>query len=245
MRRLVNSILIGIVSGLTFASPAEAQLGGWSMSVNAEAGLNIPVRQLGKNVGTFLGQEGNLQIVAERESSPLVGGGLTFQSPSGETLLRARFVTTIDGELTGQVGVCEVPDTQFEGLPFCQPVKNSADIRAFSIDAGFLQGSPGDAVRASLHLGVGVRQFSFGSLPCIGNESWEPVCEATAEIWEDDGGLSAFLLAGLRLNGELGPATLWVEGIDRVGRYNGGSDRADGNIQNDVSITAGLALRIF
>ncbi|MBT8336321.1 MAG: hypothetical protein KJO11_06930 [Gemmatimonadetes bacterium] len=245
MRRLVNSILIGAVSGLAFASPTAAQLGGWSLSVNAEGGVNIPLRQLGKNVGTILGQEGNLQIVAERESSPMVGGGLLLTSPSGETLFRARFVTTLDGEVTGQVGVCEVPDTQFDGLPFCQPVVNTAGVRAFSVDAGFLQGSPGDAVRASLHLGLGLRQFSFGELPCVGNEAWEPVCDATVEIWQDDGGISPFILAGVRLNGELGPATLWVEGIDRVGRYGGGSDRADGNIQNDVSITAGLALRIF
>jgi hypothetical protein len=244
VRRLATSLVVCAVAGLTLASPAQAQLGGWSLSAVAEGGVNIPMRQLGKNSGT-IPQLPVLQVVADRETAALIGGGVMLTSPSGETMIRARFTSSVSGNVSGRLGVCGEPDNPLFQGALCAPVETTVDERAFSADIGFLQGSPGDRVRASLHIGAGLRSFSFGENECVDPTDWEQVCTFTSEIWEDDGGISPFLIAGLRLNGELGPATLWVEGLDRVGRYNGGSDRADGNIQNDISITAGLALRIF
>lgn len=244
MRRFATSLLVCAIAGLGFVAPARAQFGGWSLSAIAEGGVNIPTRQLGKNAGT-IPQLPVLQVVAERDAHGVIGGGVMLTSPSGETLVRARFTTSINGSVTGRLGVCGDPDNPLFQGPVCAPVENSVDERAFSADIGFLQGSPGDRVRASLHIGGGLRSFSFGENECVDPTDWEEVCRFTSEIWEDDGGISPFLLASLRLNGEIGPATLWIEGLDRIGRYNGGSDRADGNIQNDISITAGFALRLF
>ena len=244
MRRIATSLVACALTVIVTAVPARAQLGGWSLSVTAEGGVNIPTRQLGKNSGT-IPQLPVLQVVADRESSGVVGGGVMLTSPSGETTVRARFLTTLDGSVSGRLGVCGDDDNPLFQGPLCAPVETTVDMNSFSVDLGFLQGAPGDRVRASLHIGAGLRTFSFGTNVCEDPTDWQQVCEFTSEIWEDDGGVVPFLLAGLRLNGDLGPATLWIEGFDQVGRYNGGSDRADGNIQNDVTVSAGLAVRIF
>lgn len=248
MRRLVSTFALVAVSGAALSlspAPGRAQLpDGWTFSVEGQVGGMFPLRQLGKNSGT-IPQVPVLQVVAERETSATVGGGVVFTSPSGETTVRARFSTTLDGVVSGRLGVCGDPDNPlFEGA-LCEPVETASDIRAFSVDMGFLQGSPGDRVRASLHIGAGLRSYSFGTIACQDPTDWQVICEFTSEIWQDDGGISPFIMGGLRLNGDLGPAVLWIEGMDHVGRYNGGSDRADGNIQNDLSVTAGLSVRIF
>lgn len=245
MRRNASPLLLcALVGALLPATPVQAQLGGWSLSATAEGGFNIPIRQLGKNSGT-IPQLPVLQVVADRESSATVGGGLILTSPSGETFVRARFLTTLDGVVSGRLGVCGDADNPLFRGPLCQPVETSVDVRSFSVDLGFLQGAPGDRLRASLHIGAGLRTFTFGTVDCVDPTDWEVVCEFTSEIWQDDGGIAPFLMGGLRINGRLGPADLWIEGIDQVGRYDGGSDRADGNVQNDITLTAGLAIPIF
>lgn len=246
MHRLASRFLLAAAVGCVLApAPARAQLpDGWTVSIEGQVGGLIPLRQLGKNSGT-IPQVPVLQVVADRESAALVGGGLVFTSPSGETTVRARFTTTLDGVVSGRLGVCGDPDDPLFRGALCEPVETASDIRSFSVDMGFLQGSPGDRIRPSFHVGIGLRKYSFGSITCNDPTDWQVVCEFTSEIWQDDGGISPFLMGGLRLNGNVGPAVLWLEGMDQVGRYNGGSDRADGNIQNDLAVTAGVTLRVF
>jgi hypothetical protein len=244
VRRIATSLLAGAAVAFTTAAPGQAQLGGWSLSVSAEGGVNIPTRQLGKNAST-IPQLPVLQVVADRETSAVIGGGVEFTSPSGETILRARFTTTLNGGVNGRLGVCGDPDEPLFQGPLCEPVETTAEERSFSADIGFMQGSPGDRVRASIHIGGGLRSFSFGSTDCVDPTDWELVCSFTSDIWADDGGITPFILAGLKLNGDVGPASLWVEGTDRIGRYRGGLNGADGNFQNDVAVTAGFTFRVF
>lgn len=245
MRRNAFRLLPCALLGVFFATaPAEAQLGGWTLSATADFGGNFPIRQLGKNAGT-IPQVPVLQVVADREKSLSVGAGVIATSPSGETTVRGRFYTTIDGIVSGRLGFCGEPDNPLFRGPLCEPVETTADVRSFAVDVGFLQGAPGDRIRASIHIGAGLRSFSFGSIDCEDPTDWEVICEFTSEIWQDEGGVSPFILAGLRLNGDLGPARLWVEGMDQIGRYDGGSDRADGNVQNDLLVTAGISIRVF
>lgn len=245
LRRTALALALLALPGLAFsATPVAAQLGGWTVGATADVGGYLPLRQLGKNAGT-IPQLPVLQVVADRQSSLFFGGGLLFTSPSGETTVRARYSTTVGGVVSGRLGVCGEPDNPLFRGPLCEPVETDSDVRSFSVDLGFLQGSPGDRIRASLHLGGGLRSFSFGTIACEDPTDWEIVCDFTSEIWQDDGGIAPFLMGGLRLNGQMGPAQLWVEAMDQVGRYQGGSERADGNLQNDISVTAGFTLRVF
>lgn len=226
------------------ADPGHAQSSGWTVAATADVGGYFPLRQLGKNAGT-IPQIPVLQVVAERESSATFGGGVTLTSPSGETLVRARYSQTIGGIVSGRLGVCGDPDEPFFGGPLCAPVEADSDIKSFQVDVGFMQGSPTARIRPSLHFGGGIRSFSFSQNDCTDPTEWETICGFTSEIWQDDGGLTPFLMAGLRLGGDLGPATLFIEAMDQVGRYKGGSDRADGNIQNDLSVSGGFTIRVF
>lgn len=246
VHRLSTRILLAALVGCAFVpAPTRAQLpDGWTFSLEAHGGGLIPLRQLGKNAGT-IPQVPVLQVVADRQNSGVVGGGIALTSASGETTIRARFTTTLDGVVSGRLGVCGDPDNPlFEGA-LCQPVETASDVRSFAVDMGFLQGSAGDRIRASLHIGAGLRKYSFGTIDCNDPTDWQVICEFTSEIWQDQGGISPFLMGGIRLNGNLGPAVLWVEGMDYVGRYTGGSDRADGNVQNDIAVIAGLSVRVF
>ncbi len=224
-------------------TPGHAQLSGWSVSATAGFGGWVPLRQLGKNSGT-IPQVPVLQVVAERKNSATFGGGVTLVSPTGNTLLRARYSQTLSGIVSGRLGVCGDPDEPFFQGPLCAPVETDSNIRSFQVDMGFMQGSATARIRPSLHFGVGLRSYSFTQNECVDPTEWEVICEFTSEIWQDDGGLTPFLMAGLRLSGDIGPAKIFLEAMDHVGRYKGGSDRADGNIQNDLSISGGFMIRV-
>lgn len=245
MRRLATCIVLPTLLGLLVTgTPAQAQLSGWSVSVTADVGGWVPLRQLGKNAGT-IPQVPVLQVVAERQTSASVGGGITFTSPTGNTLIRGRYSQTLSGVVSGRLGVCGDPDEPFFQGPLCAPVETDSNIRSFQLDVGFMQGSPTARIRPSIHFGAGFRSYSFTQNECEDPTEWEVICEFTSEIWQDDGGLTPFLMAGLRLSGDLGPANIFVEAMDQVGQYKGGSDRADGNIQNDLSISGGFMIRVF
>jgi hypothetical protein len=245
VRRLAARFVLPALLGLLLTStPGHAQFAGWSVSATADVGGFFPLRQLGKNAGT-IPQVPVLQVVAERKASTTFGGGVTLISPTGNTLVRARYSQTLDGIVSGRLGVCGDPDEPFFQGPLCAPVETDSNVRSFQVDMGFMQGSPTARIRPSLHIGAGIRSYSFTQNECNDPTEWEVICEFTSEIWQDDGGLTPFLMGGLRLSADLGPANIFVEAMDQVGRYNGGSDRADGNIQNDISVTGGFMIRVF
>ncbi len=240
--RLVLPLAVGL---LAVPSSGAAQLGGWSLAATADVGGYVPLRQLGVNAGTGR-QNQVLQITAEKQSTMTVGGGLVATSPSGGTMVRARFSSTTGGSTSGRWGVCGDPDTPLARGVLCEPVEVESQLQGFHVDLGFLRGSPTSLLRVSIHFGAGMRAYSFGSVECADpNPDRVVICEAASEIWAEDGGLSPFLMGGLRLLSELGPASLWVEAMDHVGPYRGGTARADGQIQNDLALSGGLTVRIF
>lgn len=247
MRRLAARLLLPLAVGLLGVSspaPAAAQIGDWTLSATADAGAFVPLRQLATNAGTGR-QNRVLQVLAEQQSSASFGGGIVATSPSGNTLVRARYMTTSGASSSGRWGVCGDPSNPLGTGALCEPVEVDSEYSAFSVDVGFMQGSVGSRVRPSIHLGAGMRSYSFGTVDCTDPGDWQVVCEAVSEIWLEDGGLSPFLMAGLRLTSDLGPASIWVEAMDQVGPYGGGSDRADGNFQNDLALSGGFTVKVF
>ena len=246
MRRFAVRFVLPALLGLLVAgTPGHAQLSGWSVSATGDFGAFIPLRQLGKNSSTIL-ETSVLQVVADRETSAFIGGGVTFTSPTGRTLVRARYAQTLSGVVAGRLGVCGDPDAPLFQGDLCDPVETQSDIRSFQVDMGFMQGSPAARIRPSLHFGAGIRAYSFTQNEC--NEpagDLQTICLFASKIWQDDGGLTPFLMAGLRLSGDLGPANLFIESMVQVGPYKGGADGADGNVQNDMSITGGFTIRLF
>jgi hypothetical protein len=213
--------------------------------VTGDFGAFVPLRQLGKNSSTIL-ETSVLQVVADRDNSALIGGGVTFTSPTGNTLVRARYAQTLSGVVAGRLGVCGDPDQPLFQGDLCAPVETQSDIRSFQVDMGFMQGSPTARIRPSLHFGAGIRAYSFTQNECSDpNAQRQTVCEFSRDIWAEDGGLTPFLMAGLRLSGDVGPANLFVESMVQVGPYKGGANGADGNVQNDMSITGGFMIRVF
>ena len=246
VRRLaVRFVLPALLGLLVTGTPGHAQLSGWSVSATADFGAFVPLRQLGKNSSTIL-ELSVLQVVANRETSSTIGGGVTFTSPTGNTLVRARYSQTLSGVVVGRLGVCGSPDEPLFVGELCDPVETQSDIQSFQLDLGFMQGSPTARVRPSVHIGVGIRSYSFTQNECddpIADR--QTICEFSRDIWAEDGGLTPFLMAGLRLSGDVGPANLFVESMVQVGPYKGGANGADGNVQNDMSISGGFMIRMF
>ncbi len=241
-RSFVLPVLTLAMSTL-LASPLHAQARDWTISVTADAGVFVPIRNLGKNAGATQSLP-VLQVVADMNSAFQTGFGIELSHPSKDILVRAMYRTTVGGTVTGRLGLCGDPsDPLFTGA-ICQPVENDAKVQTFFADVGFIRGDPGSRLRPVIRMGLGVRKYSFGTVVCQDPSDWEVVCNFTSDIWNDAGGLTPTLSFGVGLQGELGPLTVRAEALDQVNRYSGGAGSADGNIQNDGSISLGLAYRI-
>ena len=254
MRLTLSSILVAALLGVQ-AVPASGQAipqeRSWSLSLFVEGGGMIPIRTLGRNVGIFP-QLDQQQGVSDLESSAAFGGGAELLLKEKDIRFRAAYHTTSGSGVVGRLGFCGDPGNPLVTGDLCEQIQSDAQVQSFSVDVGFIRGREGAVLRPVIYLGAGLRKYTIGELSCppvttpdVVEEIQARTCLLMQDLWSDTGGLTPTLRFGLGLDVNLGPLAFRTTAMDVVGRYPGGTNGADGHGQNDVYLTAGLAVKVF
>jgi len=234
---------------LLSANPISAQEGSWGLRVFPHAGLHLPQRNLGKNAVEIQFQSA-LQVVAQVENSPTVGGGLELFLGGNDFRIRGQFSTTVGSTARGVLGLCESGRLEFANQELCAvDTETDAQIIDGTAELVFVTGNPDRWIRPLITLGVGVRSFDFDSesLQCLtfGNELSDEykICDQAKEILENPS-VNPSLTFGLGLEADRGLLSGFVRLAALSASYTGGSGLADGGRQVDLYLTGGVSVRM-
>lgn len=238
MKRAHRGSLLAILSMLV-AAPGSAQ-SSWEFRAVAESGLFYAVRDLGKNIGET-GELVVYQVASRMDAAPVLAVGVEAWSASRSVAIRLIGSTTLGGTSSGRVAVCAV----LTG-PACEPRTVDARLNTLRAEAAFVQGAPSDRFRPEILLGAGARSYQFQAEPCPveSDPLVQQTCELVIGIYEDQAQVQPFVQFGLGLRTTSGRLTGFARVLDQVGPYNGGSGRAEGEIQNDVLALVGIGIRV-
>lgn len=254
MRLTLPFVLAAALLG-ALAVPASGQAvpqeRSWSLSLFVEGGGLLPIRTLGRNVGIFP-QIDQQQGVSDLENTAAFGGGAELLLREKNIRFRAAYHTTSGGSVVGRLGFCGDPGNPLVTGDLCEQIESDAQVQSFSADVGFIRGREGALLRPVIYLGAGIRKYTIAEISCpptttpdVVEEIQARTCLLMEDIWSETGGLTPTLRFGLGLDVNLGPLALRTTAMDIVGRYPGGTNGADGHGQNDVFLTAGLAVKVF
>jgi hypothetical protein len=243
--RTIVFTLAALALATSLALPVHGQERSWTVSVFADAGGIIPIRTLGKNAGA-LQERPEEQVISEFENAMTVGGGVEVGFPASQIRIRASYHTTPSGSVIGRLAFCGDPDTPLVTGGVCQQVNADARLHTLGADLSFVRGSPDSWLRPVIFLGLALRKYEIGGFECPFSEDAEyNTCGLLDELWSEEGGFAPTLRFGVGFDADLGPLQLRTSVLDNVGRYPGGAGSADGHAQNDITISAGLAVRVF
>jgi hypothetical protein len=234
---------------LLTAVPVHGQEPTWGLRAFAYGGANFPVRNLGKNA-VEIQEQAALQVVAEMETSPAVGGGLEYLFPDRDMRIRAHFMTTVGATARGVLGLCESGKLAVPGEGLCAlDLTTDARIVDGHAELVFATGDPGRWIRPLIWFGAGIRSIDFESdqLVCdeFGNETSDAyqICRRSREILENPS-INPSLNIGLGLEADRDPVSAFVRVSMVTVSYTGGTGLADGSRQMDLGVTAGLAFKV-
>jgi len=240
---------ICLVLALFVAAPGQAQEPSWGLRVFAQGGGNIPLRNLGKNA-VEIQEQSALQVVAQLENSPSIGGGLELLFPNQEMRIRGQFAMTTGATATGILGLCESGELAAPGQGLCAlNIETDAQVMDGTAELVFLAGRPGRLVRPTISFGIGVRSFDFDSdaLNCsdYGGELDDAfqICQQSREILENPS-VNPSLTFGVGLEADRDPVSAFLRLAAVTCSYTGGAGMADGGRQVDLALTGGLAFRV-
>jgi hypothetical protein len=191
-----------------------------------------------------------LQVVAEVENSPSLGGGLELLIPGHDLRIRGQIMTTLGAEARGVLGICESGQIAAPGEGLCAlDPRVDAQLIDGTAELIFVAGEPGRWVRPTLSIGLGVRSFDFDSqsLDCDGYGSQltdeYQVCIKSKQLLEDPS-VNPTLTFGVGLEADRNPLSAFLRLQAITGSYTGGTGLADGGRQLDLALTAGLAFQV-
>lgn len=244
--RTVFAVLIALLALAPVAHPVAGQEErSWTVSVFMDAGAILPVRTLAKNAGA-LQERPDEQVVAEFEDAFTIGGGVEVEFPASRIRVRGIYQTTFSGQVIGRLAFCGDPDNPLVVGGVCQAVNADARLHTAAVDVAFVRASQDAWLRPVIFLGFGLRKYEIGVAPCPFSEDAEyNTCELLDQIWSDEGGLAPTLRFGLGFDLRAGPLEFRTSFMDNVGRYPGGVASADGHSQNDVTLSAGLSVKVY
>ena len=234
---------------LLAATPVHAQESSWGLRAFAHGGMNLPLRNLGKN-SVELQEQSILQVVATVENSPSMGGGLEFLSPDRDIRIRGHIVTTIGATARGVLGVCENRQLAVPGEGLCA-VTSEADAQIVdgTAELAFLFGRREGWVRPLVWVGVGFRNFDFDSdvsqCDIYGGELDQSfqICRRSRQILEEPS-VNPLVVFGAGLETNRDPLSAFLRLSVVTGSYSGGTGLADGGKQMDLALTGGLAIAV-
>jgi len=230
-------------------SPAHAQEPTWGLRVFASGGVHMPRRNLGKNA-VEIQQQSALQVIAQLEDSPRMGGGLEFLFPDRDIRIRAQFLSTIGGRARGVLGLCESGQLADPNEGLCAlDIGTDARVMDGHAELVFIAGRSGRTIRPTISFGFGIRSFDFEaeSLACaeFGSEVEDEyqVCRRSKEILENPS-VNPSLVFGVGLEAERERVSAFLHLSAITASYTGGAGLADGGRQVDLSLNAGLAFAV-
>jgi len=219
----------------------EAQGRSWQLALWMKGGYQISGARMANNAASDAPGLRLLETVSELSSAALYGGGFEVRVPARDFTARVGWETLSDGEVTGQIAVCEL----FEG-PLCEKRYIPADIWTVSAVVRLVSGGPERLVRPVISAGVGMRGFAFTLPQCppaSDGDSYR-VCEAILDLYEDPKPHS-ILLAGAGVQTELQRLVFELGVNGATGRYTGGSARTDGNWYHVLRFELSTSAHIF
>ena len=244
---LVRATLAAVAVALVLAPGAsaqeeqEAQGRAWQLALWMKGGYQISSARMANNAASDVPELRLLETVAELSPAMLYGGGFEVRLPTRDFTARVGWETLREGEVTGQIAVCEL----FEG-PLCEKRYVPADIWTLSTVFRLVSGSPGQVIRPVISAGVGMRGFAFTLPQCppASEGDLHRVCEAILDLYEDPKPHS-ILFAGI--GGQTALDRLVFElGVNAAtGRYAGGSARTDGNWYHVLRFELSTSARVF
>lgn len=244
MRRIPTLSLLGLLL-VAAARPATAQDRTWTVSLVADAGAILPIRTLGKNAGV-LQERPDEQVISKMEEAMTFGGGVEVDLPARNLRFRAMYHTTRGGEVVGRLAFCGDPGSPLVTGGVCQDVRADATMHSLSLDMAFMRSGAGSLIRPVVFIGGGLRKYDFGNLQCPFPADWVyATCPLLYDLWVEEGGFTPVLRFGLGFDVNAGPLQFRTSFQDNVSRYPGGVGDADGHTQNDVTLTAGLSVKVF
>lgn len=244
---LIRGLLAALALALLPASGAvgqedqEAQGRSWQLALWMKGGYQISGARMANNAASDAPDLRLLETVSELSPAALYGGGVEVRLPARDFTARVGWETLRDGEVTGQIAVCEL----FEG-PLCEKRYIPAEVWTLSTVFRLVSGGPEKLVRPVISAGVGMRGFAFTLPQCPPASEGDSsrVCEAILDLYEDPKPHS-ILLAGIGVQTELQRLVFELGVNGATGRYLGGSARTDGNWYHVLRFELSTSAHIF
>ena len=227
--------------GASAQEEQEAQGRAWQLALWMKGGYQISSARMANNAASDTPELRLLETVAELSPAMLYGGGFEVRLPTRDFTARVGWETLRQGEVTGQIAVCEL----FQG-PLCEKRYIPADVWTLSTVFRLVSGGPEKMVRPVMSAGVGLRGFTFTLPTCPPSSDVDShrVCEAILDLYEDPKPHS-ILLAGIGVQAALDRLVVELGANGATGRYAGGSARTDGNWYHVLRFELSTSARIF
>lgn len=214
----------------------------WQVALWLKGGYHASEGTVANNSPSDIPGLGLLETIAEMNSALVYGGGVEVRFPAEELTVRLGWESLSGAEIAGRIGICSVAAGDL-----CDPVVAPADVWTVSSLVRVVSGNPDAEVRPVIRAGVGLRGFAYPTVPECPDRSAGAialVCSAIVDIYEDPG-VQLRLRLGLGLQATVGRFVLEAAGDVATGRYNGGSERTNGNWYHDLRAELSTSTLIF
>lgn len=242
--------VIAVAALLLGAETASAQVGAppvldpWTITVDAETGIFIPVRAFGKDVGEVdlvdADQTSVLLPGAKAEVSAFVGVGLRLQLPNPGISIRASYQRTLDTEVIGSTKFADFQldnpgvNKTFSGkLTVSQVLARIVFVRR--LDRSF---------RPIINIGVGLRDYDFTDADCGGAVGVQQkfVCKQSNAVTKNQ--TRPVILFGLGGEWTQGSFDIFGQINDIISGFDTEFSTGNGEPQTDLLLSLGIAYHI-
>ena len=234
--------LLAVTFALGFLSlPGSVRAQSWGFHGFAEGGALLGVRDLGQVVGS-VGNFLSIQAAASIQPSAASGYGFQATMPSGDTWFRLMARTTHGARAEALIGLCTLASGHI-----CDPLVVDARVTSLHGQAGFKQGDAGGRARAAFFVGLGLRSYEFSDPDCSpfrDRPDMHTVCGFMAGVYANPPSLAPSVEFGFEVEMDADPVTFHFRGSDVTTPYDGGDDRTEGIMQNDVYLTFGIGIKV-
>lgn len=213
------------------ASEAVAQLP--QLEVMPKAGIFIPASSL----GAALEDVELVQIKVELQTGFTAGFNLQYNLPTAPASLRLSFDYVPFTEAEAAPTACGVIES-----PYCVPV--AVDARFFALTADAVIRPRGEPRRPHgfFVIGLGAKHYEFADLECpAGDEGI--VCRMLDDFTRNQWNLTVHVGVGLAIR--LGSVHAVLELSDYMSQHDPASEDAEGKVQQDLFLTAGVRIGLL
>lgn len=238
----VAALLLGAETASAQVAPPV--LDPWTITVDAESGIFIPVRAFGKDVGEpdILDPENTKVLLpgAKAEESAFVAVGLRLQLPNPGISIRASFSRTLGAEVIGS--------TKFGRLQPDNPIVTktyTSDLTVSQVLARIVFVRRLDrSFRPIINIGVGLRDYDFTDADCrdaVGVQQTF-ICQKSNDVTKNQ--TQPVILFGLGAEWTQGSFDIFGQVNDIISGFDTEFSTGNGESQTDLLLSLGIAYHI-